>query len=305
MVRRQRWCVPAIILCMAVAGCGTSMPSQTGQLATAVPSTLNTSGCPTASSPAQSKPRAVPREFQVSWVLKCTVQVQELSGRGLWQVTITQRADGPAVSLVKQLQQRSSPPSSQSCPAQRTSIGYFALVDTGDDFVVPTVPTDACGQPLPSVISAFNSLSFHTVSTTPTKMIQSQGAADSNCAESWQNLLASAFYLKDPGPVNIPWADKIKTLNICTYSTEGSSDATGTFVAAYSLTGAKLAALLTDLRNATPAAPCTLVAGKFAVLLTPDNQWIFVELDGCTRMLNSSNVLSQLTSNIIHKLNTR
>ncbi len=97
-------------------------------------------------------------DFKVAWVLRCPFRIND-------SPQITERADGPADELVRQLRMPSEPtPTDAVCAAQAIQLEFFALVDADGKAVEPDVPTYACGQPHKGVLDALAALRFRQVS---------------------------------------------------------------------------------------------------------------------------------------------
>jgi hypothetical protein len=101
---------------------------------------------------------AVPLEgFTVSWVLRCPVPVY----RG---PQLTQRAEGPATEVLRQLKMPDDPVR-DSCTAIGLTVPDYVLVDAAGNGIQPTLPTDGCHLPKRSVLDALDALPYRTIKT--------------------------------------------------------------------------------------------------------------------------------------------
>lgn len=105
---------------------------------------------------------AIPKNFHPAWVLRCLITSRS--------VPVTQRADlTPAMArdLVRSLSQPSETPSDcrQDSAKHTVIVPYFALVDASGRALLPGLPSDRCGRPLPAADRAVSSLPYVRVVT--------------------------------------------------------------------------------------------------------------------------------------------
>jgi hypothetical protein len=117
---------------------------------------------------------AIPQDFQLAWVLRCSLETPQPPGRVTPTQLVTERADPSATqgeTFVAQLRRPSDPPAASGCPAdlaKRSLVApYFALVDTQGRALVPGLPTDGCGRPTSPALAALSALQFRAISTVP------------------------------------------------------------------------------------------------------------------------------------------
>jgi len=135
--------------------------------------------------------------IDVSWVLRCRVEEKAFPGEGVWQVLITERADGSPTALIAALSKPSvSPPAGIACPAIAMIVPWFMLVDGNDKAHLPKIPTTICGMPQDDVITALNALPFKVVKTERLAQTQSELSLKTGCSELWKDIIAITV----PGP---------------------------------------------------------------------------------------------------------
>ncbi|HEY0494868.1 MAG TPA: hypothetical protein VGD48_03930 [Kutzneria sp.] len=92
--------------------------------------------------------------FVVSWVLRCPFRVNA-------GARVSERADGRATELVRQLTMPSGP-RPEACAAIEVLRAPFALVDAAGNAIEPVLPTDGC-QPRKAIFDALAALPFRAV----------------------------------------------------------------------------------------------------------------------------------------------
>lgn len=100
--------------------------------------------------------RALPADFKVRWVLRCSMVPLVGSRRQL----LTERSDSDPSQLLEALRAPSEPRSEGVCPLMRMLVPYFALVDPNGQAVVPKIPLTGCGLPQAAVVQALNNMHF-------------------------------------------------------------------------------------------------------------------------------------------------
>jgi hypothetical protein len=134
---------------LLLAGCAASPPAATAGAGHRVQ--------PNCAAPTESPETVTLAGFTVSWVLLCPFRINK-------GPRLTERADGPATDLVRQLETPNDPPPENgACTDELISMPFFALVDAAGDAIAPMVPTGPCGQPKKAVRDALAALPFRVV----------------------------------------------------------------------------------------------------------------------------------------------
>jgi hypothetical protein len=303
----------SVVVLVMAAGCGGSAPGSGGpsampELAVVGPTQWVQATCPrTATGRAGERSATpvaggtIPADFHVAWVLRCSVQVQALAGRGQWTVETTERADTSAADLMTQLGQPSLPRAAGSCAAVSATLPYFALVDRTGRALVPFVPTDECGNPRSGVGLALAALPFRAVTTEPLAQVQNQAG----CATAWKDSFVTDAGRERSGGAEPLWRYRPTSIRVCVYVDQDSGGApSAQLTAGRTIEDRGLADLLTRLDGAPAAAPCRTPHTRFAVLAEPRGGWGLAELDGCLRLLREDDTLGQLSPDLARQLSS-
>ena len=205
----------------------------------------------------------------------------------------TERRAGSVDALAAALRLPDEPSGDGPCTLDLVTMPWFALHDAQGRWVRPGVPTDSCGKPRKEVREAFDALTFETVRSRKVGEITSPGAAAAGCAERWADMVAVQ---SRGGGTAAPPADYAPPadapVKACVYRVppgeRGSTKPAGDFTAGGALNAREWAAIRRALPSGTPARPCTAPSDRFAVLSTGGAGEVYVELDGCRRVLNST-----------------
>jgi hypothetical protein len=179
----------AVLLMLAVAGCGTAASSAapgygTKTPASAAPTVTRTPTTPAAPStppgsgggtvsrypsctgwPAHVASGPLPASFQPVAVIRCVTGYQTISGKGEWLVATLQRADKNLAALISALHR---PPGRMRpgtvCPALAMIPPQIVLISGNGSMISPKIPLNGCGEVQQQVIAALVSLPWKTVS---------------------------------------------------------------------------------------------------------------------------------------------
>ena len=310
-----RWAAVAALL-VTLAGCSATgtKPGALSITSTSRPARWVAPSCPSPQAPlppgqAATSGGGIPADFHVVWVLRCESRTETLPGRGQWLVQYTERADTSATGLIAQLNRPSAPPATPPVPCAlvAVSLDYFALVDAHGRALAPTVPTGPCGQPLPGVATALQALPFRTMSTTPIRLLLSQAALDTGCAQQWKDQLSISGMPIRAGQPELPWPTPPSTIRVCEYQRQGGTAnfPVGEFQFGHVITGSAATELAQALAQTAPAVSCTAPNTHFAILFGQTSSTVFVELDGCLRMQGPSGTASQVPRSVVDKITAK
>jgi hypothetical protein len=270
---------------------------------------------PSASGPS---PQPLPADFVPVSASRCLYSIETVPGDGEWQMREEQRADGGLDALVTALHQPSEDNAGVTCPAIGTVPVVITLSDAGGRTVVPALPHQACGAPLPSVTAAIRAVPWHQVNRTKVRQTRSQLELDSGCSGRYKPVVALEAADGTTRPAGAAPFDPDKpppALEVCRYRLDpadtltdsNGSDTfqTGVLTSATSLSGAALSRFVTAVHAAPPVtARCDRPQAPFAVVFAKDGPYLTVELAGCYRADDGNGTLRQLDATTVALLTT-
>jgi hypothetical protein len=252
------------------------------------------------------EPTELPRDFVAVVARRCVLGTVTVPGDGEWQARNDQETTGGLTTLTAALRQPalSDTTGKLVCPLIGMVPIDLTLTDAHGTTIRPAVPHDACGQPLPDVLSMINNLPWRTVAQTRLGRIRSQLEIETGCPSSFKPIDAVAGGAA-PGRDQL-FNTRPAAMTVCRYRLDATQTVTldgspplaiGVLDTAGELGGARLGALLTAI-EAAPAATGVCAAGQspFALLRSKDGAgpWIAVELTGCHRAADGLGRLRQL-----------
>jgi hypothetical protein len=246
--------------------------------------------------------------------VSCAEEQQRRPDGGLDGVAVEDRADEvAALSAALRLPDEfyEPGPSEQSVAVEEapghlcTLDGYveprLVLLDAQGRWVRPGIPRNDCGKPRAEVDAAMDKLRWTRVATRVLQEIESAEAAASGCSQvSTDMVWFTGLFPPSRQAVPGPLADDAAVVRLCLYevpaSEQGSEKPQSGFVSGGVLPPGRWAAVKRELQASRPAAPCTTPASRFALLAGHPQGDIFVELDGCRRLLASATLPGDETS---------
>jgi hypothetical protein len=262
---------------------------------------------PSASGPT---PQPLPTDFVPVSASRCEFSFAIVPGDGEWQMRAEQQADSRLEALVAALRQPSEDNSKAICPAIGMVPVVITLTDAHGRKVVPALPHQACGMPLPSVVQAIRELPWRPVSQTKVRQTRSQLEIDSGCAGEYKPVIAieaAEDSTRSPNAAPFNPAKPPTTLEVCRYRLDpngtisGSNPSvafqTGVLSSAATLSGATLRRFVTAVHAAPPVTTrCDQPQAPFAVVSVKGGAgpYLMVELSGCYRVDDGNDTLRQL-----------
>jgi len=230
-------------------------------------------------------------DFTPVAVVVCTTMPSTTAGGGQAMVATEQRADEVA-ALTAALRLPDERYSKATCPAEGVVVPWFVLLDAQGQWVHPGVPSGICGHPVAQFSAAFDALHLKTVATRKTGPATVAAATRTGCELTWADMVAVAVQTVPPTPVVTYGQPYGESVRLCVYrvpATElGSARPGGLFVTGTSLSSEQWGAMSSLLPENAPARPCTIPAGRFALLQFGGPENMYVELDGCHRWTSRS-----------------
>jgi len=228
----------------------------------------------------------LPAAADVAGVLRCVRTIERFPGDGELAVTSDQRV--PAASAGSLLSALALPSERRWMDACGAAGVYPTTVEleTTSGRVLIDPPKGPCGLARPEVLEAWRAAPWVTVATTRIERLRSEAAVTAGCT-SWKDMIAIDGKAAEPGAAG-PLVNGSDPVSICLFRSTGFD---GEPTDGRQLTAEKSQRLATLLASAGPAAPCGAAHTSFAVIgrTTP----VFVELDGCMRVLAPDRTLRQ------------
>jgi hypothetical protein len=244
----------AVLVMLAVAGCGTATSSAapgsgTKTPASAAPTVTRTPVTPVAPStppgsggtvsryssctgwPARVASGPLPASFQPVAVIRCVTGYQTIPGKGEWLVATLQRADKNLTALISALHR---PPGRMRpgtiCPALAMIPPQIVLISGNGSMISPEIPVNGCGEIQQQVIAALAALPWETVSVRLLSQVESPQQLATGCAPRYIDPFATF----GSAPVS---------LRICMYDSSSGDGGNAGFAHGAGVTGATESAL--------------------------------------------------------------
>jgi hypothetical protein len=280
--------IAALAVALLAAGCATAGTAPGG--APEVHPTWD--GCPESRSAPDGEAIDLPRlgdDFTPVAVTVCATGPRSAPAGGEDMVATEQRG-ADVEALVAALRLPDEERTDGACTLDLPIVPWFALHDAQGRWVRPGVPVDACGKPRIEVRDALAGLKLTTVTSRKVGEITSAAAAAAGCVQRWADMVSVEARDERTAPPPTGYAPAPDAaVRVCVYrvppAEQSSGKPGGDFVAGGPLTPAEWAAIRTALPSGTPAARCDTPANRFAVLSVSAPGEVYVELDGCRRVL--------------------
>lgn len=228
----------------------------------------------------------LPSAEEVTGVLRCLRSTEHDPADGQWAVILEQRV--PVTSATDLL-------SALALPSEHRSDGACAAIgvlpttvelETTSGPVTVDPPQDSCQLPRREVLRAYWALPWETTRTTRTERLRSEAALAAGC-EAWKDMITIDGARARPGVAG-PLVDGAAPVSVCLFRSTGPD---GEPTGGRQLTGDEAQRLAMLLAAAGPAAACAATHTSFAVIGTSTP--VYVELDGCLRILAPDNTIRQ------------
>ena len=253
---------------------------------------------------AQARPVLGPGE--PAGFVECVVATERLPGRGEWTVRRERRAAGGAQALAAALRLPDLPATGGGCLAYGQVVPELYALDDDGPAVLIRWPVDGCGHLRSEVAAAHGTVRWAEVASRPLRQITPQAALDSGCASGWKDMAA----VSDSAAAGRRGRGSLRTVGTaghvraCTYRiTERGETPFGSFESGGRLEGAAWQVVLRALEAAPPAPiGCRVLGQRFIVLSADAGEPLYVELDGCRRVLTPDGGLRTATPQLLQEL---
>jgi len=287
---RSRWAPLALIVLLSGCGGGPApRPSGTPEVH------ASWSGCPTGAERGTAGLPPLADDFAPVAVVICGTSPRPAPSGGEDMVAGEQRSES-VEALTAALRLPSERRSSGACTAMLVQAPWFALLDAQGRWVRPGVPVNSCGQPRREVLDAFDALPLTTVRSSKVGEVTSAEAAAAGCGQRWADMVSvQAGWGGSAAPPRGYAPAPSARMRLCVYDVppaeRGTGKPAGTFLRGGPMSPQRWAAVRDELPQGIAARPCQEHAGRFALLFEGDREPIYVELDGCRRVLVGSALL--------------
>lgn len=262
---------------------------------------------PSASGPG---PQSLSTDFVPVSASRCVLRLATVPGDGEWQMRDEQQADGGLDALVAALRQPSEDNSKTACPAIGMVPVVITLIDAHGRKVIPALPHQTCGMPLPSVEQAIRELPWRSVSQTKIRQTRSQLEIDSGCSGKYKPVIAieaAEGSSRSPDAAPFDLSKPPTALEVCRYRLDPADTMSGfspsvvfqigVLSGAATLSRAALSRFVMAVHAAPPVTTrCDQPQAPFAVVFVKDGSgpYLMVELGGCYRADDGNGTLRQL-----------
>jgi hypothetical protein len=234
--------------------------------------------------------------FTAVAAVTCLTGPADVAGGGTDLVATEQRAE-QVDALVTALRLPDEPHTADFCTADGIVLPWLVLLDAQERWVRPGIPMDECGKPRTEVRTALDAVVWHTVSSRKVGELTSAQAAAAGCEQNWADMAA----IVTSGPP-VPPLDA--HLRLCVYTVapeeQGSGKPRGDFASGGPLSAQRWARIR-PLLTAAGVPACDLNASRFALLIPDGLEPLYVEMDGCRRIL-AGNTAGQASPQLIAAL---
>ena len=287
---RSWWATLTLVVLLSGCGAGSPpVPSGTPEVHASWP------GCPSEAGPGNAELPRLNDGFTPVAVVVCGFGMVEQRAGGEDFVASERRSESVA-ALVAALRLPDEPRAKGPCPAIGLQTPWLALLDAQGRWVRPGVPMSACGQPRPEVLAAVRDLPLAAAPGRRADEADSAEATAAGCEQHWAEMVSvqAGFGGSAAPPSGYAPAPSAR-MRLCVYDVppaeRGTGKPRGTFVRGGPMAPRRWAAVRDQLPQGVAARPCREHAGTFALLFEGDQNPIYVELDGCRRVLVGSALL--------------
>lgn len=244
--------------------------------------------------------------FQPISAVICRTGIQERTGGGTEMTAEEARADD-LTALLTTLRLPDEVATAEACTMELPAVPWLALLDSDGRWTRPGVPIDACRKPRTEFRNAYEKLATTTVKSRVVRQIESDEAARSGCSQTWADMAWAMGGIKDVQKNTLSLLPEGTAVRRCVYdvpaSERGSAKPAGDFRAGGPLPATSWTAIRAEIEVSAPGVTtCSTPAGSFAVLHLAPGGTIYVEADGCRRVLvepaNGSSVYRQSSARL-------
>ncbi|GIF09125.1 hypothetical protein [Actinoplanes siamensis] len=227
--------------------------------------------------------------FQPVSAIICGASIRERPGGGTELVAEEARADD-LTTVLSTLRLSDEGPTAGVCTMEMPAVPWLALLDDDGRWIRPGVPVDACGKPRREFRTAFEKLATTTVKSRVVQQVVSDEAASSGCSQSWADMAWAMGGAENRHGTALAPLPERANVRRCVYDVpaaeRGSAKPAGDFRSGGPLPATGWTAIRAEIEASAPStATCSTPASSFAVLHLEPGGTIYIEADGCRRIL--------------------
>jgi hypothetical protein len=238
----------------------------------------------------------LPAGYVAVEVFDCRTEPRRVPGRGEWVFLQERRATGDVSAYLAALRSKDErQPREANCLANFVPDPPVILVDAVGTAIHPRSPRDSCGKPQQRVLDAYAALTFRRVGEVRLQQVTPQVAFDTGCAGSWKDEVAVEKEATPAGPNEYWFAMGHVQVRACLYraGSDGLDMLEGHLESGGVARGAAAKRLVRALEQTPPPAPCGKPHTRFALLHDDASGYLYVELDGCRRVMTEARTWRQ------------
>jgi hypothetical protein len=218
----------------------------------------------------------------------CHQTVERVPGRGEWSVRVERRAEAGTAALAAALRLPDEELGG-ACNLDAVIVPELWALDGRGTASLVRWPIGSCGKPRTEVSEAFAAVRWSTVASRRVQQIAPQAALDTGCLTAVKHM--AAIDAGDSGREHPAGAlgelTRASGVRACTYRiVDRSETPQGDFVSGGRIEGKAWQEVRWALEAAPPApATCAGLGQRFQVLTADQGEAVYLELDGCRRVL--------------------
>ena len=219
----------------------------------------------------------------------CRIDIRERPGGGNEMIAVEARA-GDLTAVLAALRLPDEPATDQACTMDLPAVPWLALLDRDGRWIRPGVPIDACGKPRVEFRTAYEKLAATTVRSRVVKQLESDEAARSGCSQTWADMAWAMTGVETVQETTLAPLPVDTAVRRCVYDVpageRGTAKPAGDFRAGGPVPASGWTAIRAEIEASAPGvATCGTPATRFAVLHLQPGGTLYIEADGCRRIL--------------------
>ncbi|GLW35010.1 hypothetical protein [Actinoplanes regularis] len=177
-----------------------------------------------------------------------------------------------------------------NCTLELPAVPWLVLLDSEGRWIRPGIPTDVCGKPRTEFREAFPKLTTTTVRSRVIRQLDSGEPAQGGCYPTWADRTWARGGVENVRESTVPPLPEDVAVRRCVYEVptgkRGSAEPAGDFRFGGLLAADDWTAIRAEIEASAPGTgTCATPASSFAVFHLEAGAHVYVEADGCRRIL--------------------